>query len=566
MLQIILMACTGMALATPSHLKPGALTAPIGRVTLVQDVLTVKYSLTTLHSLTPELEVFLMQMDNMVQEIDKRLAWQTDARPYVTVAKTLNLIKGRISFLNNILAIAMHDFRQHPMHARVKRGLVDLVGYGARMLIGTAMDEDVQDLRQRYSHLLSIAETNKRFVNLNHNIINSLRANVQNLLEYSNQLRDVLDNVNVKMEDLTKLVMLDQAIAVTETRVNNILNQKKTLIANLLDASDGRVTNSLMPIADLLEVLDIGLSQYDLKPIFSGDSIQHYYPLLESILTLDAIIIFIPFNSKEIFQAYEVIPFPFKLNSSVLTVDLPSSLVLVAEDFSVYATAQREDLAQCHTSYHQLYHCIASLFAFRPLIGDICEIILTQEVAKSAIQFCPYKHIVPSRSFHKLFRGYQYFLFTKPTQVAVVCQTETTYRRVEGHLAVPERCQIRSSNLTTFPSRVHEVFTANMSLGPIFPLSVIQNMSLIHIPYVTNSLHELTFSNTSQFVSVLEDSLPDYLNPVVHFPSIIVPIIILICILIPVLCCVKKALTLYSHLNIATAARRNVSSASSSSP
>ena len=285
------------------------------------------------------------------------------------------------------------------------------------------------------------------------------------------------------MDRVIELIMLDQAIAILETRVNSMITQKKTLIANLLDASNGRVTNSLLPIPDLLEVLDIGLSQYHLKPIFTGDSIQYYYPLLESMLTLDAIIIFIPFNSKDVFQAYEVIPFPFKLNSSIITVDLQSSLVLVAEDFSVYATAQREDLNQCHTSYYQLYHCIASLFAFRPLIGDVCEVVLTQEVAKNAIKICPYKHIVPSQSFHILFQGYQYFLFTKATQVAVICQTETTYRRVEGHLAVPERCQIRSSNLTIFPLRVHEVFTVNMSLGPIFPLSVLQIMSIIHIGY-----------------------------------------------------------------------------------
>ncbi len=76
MLLLILMVCMGLALATPSHLKPGALTAPIGRVTLVEDVLMVKYSLTTLISITPELEGFLTQLDKMVQEIDDKLAWQ----------------------------------------------------------------------------------------------------------------------------------------------------------------------------------------------------------------------------------------------------------------------------------------------------------------------------------------------------------------------------------------------------------------------------------------------------------------------------------------------------------
>ncbi len=83
-----------------------------------------------------------------------------------------------------MMAIAMHDYNQHPVHARVKRGLVDLFGYGAIALIGTAMDEDVQHLRQRYSHLPSIAETKHKFVKFNHNLIHSLRSmsrNYQNI-------------------------------------------------------------------------------------------------------------------------------------------------------------------------------------------------------------------------------------------------------------------------------------------------------------------------------------------------------------------------------------------------
>ena len=223
MLLLILMVCMELTIATPSHLKPGALTAPIGRVTLVEDTLLVKYTLTPLHDMKPELEVFLFQLDDMVQDIERKLEWQTDARPYIQVAKTLNLIKARLSFLRGMLAIAMHDYKQHPMHARVERGLVDLLGYAARELIGTAMHEDIVDLRQRYSHLFSIAETNKRIVHFNHNLINSLRANVQSLLDYSNQLRTALDDINVRMDRLTELLLLVQAIAVVDTRINNIL-------------------------------------------------------------------------------------------------------------------------------------------------------------------------------------------------------------------------------------------------------------------------------------------------------------------------------------------------------
>ncbi len=106
-----------------------------------------------------------------------------NARPYIHITKTLNLIKASFPFLRIILAFAIQVYCQNSMHARIKRGIVDQVDYGAKELIKTALDSDIQDLRQRYSHLISTAETNKWIVNLYHNIMNSLRGNVQNLLE-----------------------------------------------------------------------------------------------------------------------------------------------------------------------------------------------------------------------------------------------------------------------------------------------------------------------------------------------------------------------------------------------
>ena len=65
---------------------------------------------------------------------------------------------------------------------------------------------------------------------------------------------------------------------------------------------------------------------------------------------------------------------------------------------------------------------------------------------------------------------------------------------------------------------------------------------------MTNSISEFTFSNTSELESVIQDSLPVYLSPSVHVPSIIAPIVIIIIVVIPLCLLVRKALTLYVHL------------------
>ena len=118
---------------------------------------------------------------------------------------------------------------------------------------------------------------------------------------------------------------------------------------------------------------------------------------------------------------------------------------------------------------------------------------------------------------------------------------------------------MRHANLTTFPSRVHEAFTANRTTPRLYPIESLTNMSFSKIAFVTNDLHELTFSNHSEFISTLEESLPDYLSPSIIYPSLLIPILLIICILIPLCYCVKRALTLYLHLKVAKSAQARAS-------
>ncbi len=131
-------------------------------------------------------------------------------------------------------------------------------------------------------------------------------------------------------------------------------------------------------------------------------------------MTSDAIVIHVPFRTPDEFEAYRLEPFPFSVNGSTLELDLPSSVVLVYIDFSVYAAGLFSDLQSCKTGYLHLYFCSASLFAFLPVTVAICEVVLTQVDASKALEICPYRHVVTKPLFHRRFSGYQYFLFTQP--------------------------------------------------------------------------------------------------------------------------------------------------------
>ncbi len=177
----------------------------------------------------------------------------------------------------------------------------------------------------------------------------------------------------------------------------------------------------------------------------------------------------------------------------------------------------------------------------------VCEVALTQPNASLALFLCPYKHFVPCPVYQTHFEGFHHFLFTRLSVVSVVYPEGKTYKSVLGHLAIHVAYFLRSLLVSTYPERLQEGFLSNISL-PIYPMHSLLHLNLSHFSFVTDTIHELSFSYESHFESVLMHHLPSNLNPGVHYPSLVVPVIIFVIVLIPLICLVKKALALYRHL------------------
>ncbi len=78
---------------------------------------------------------------------------------------------------------------------RPKRGLGDGLGHLSRIFFGIAMDSDVQELKEKYSYLASVAEAQNKAIKLNCKNLARLDTKLQNVANYANTIRISLNTV-----------------------------------------------------------------------------------------------------------------------------------------------------------------------------------------------------------------------------------------------------------------------------------------------------------------------------------------------------------------------------------
>ncbi len=156
----------------------------------------------------------------------------------------LHSLFARITFVNETLTLALKNFADVHLSCRPKRGLIDGLSHLFRYLFGTAMDSDAQELREKYTYLISVAEAQNKAINLNCRHLACLELKLQDVANHANTLRNSLNTVLQSLNSLCAFEVFEQAVTFIRTTNNQILQ-------NLVDASCGWVISNLFPFQDL---------------------------------------------------------------------------------------------------------------------------------------------------------------------------------------------------------------------------------------------------------------------------------------------------------------------------
>ncbi len=258
-----------------------------------EDVLWVRYPHPPLVAIPERLRAITCQLNAALERLEEDLPGNINV-----LGDFLHLLYARIAFVNETLTLALENYADVHLSHRPKRGLVDGLGHLSRYLFGTALDSDVQELRHKYTYLTNIAEAQNKAINLNCSHLGRLDRKLQDVANYTNTLHCAVNKVFKSLDSLYTFEVLEQDLAALETGMTSILTTNNQIIQNLVDASRGRVTSNLFLFQDLRKVLHVGEQKHKLTPLFDLPLLHHYYPLLTSLVTSDAIVIHVPFKSE----------------------------------------------------------------------------------------------------------------------------------------------------------------------------------------------------------------------------------------------------------------------------
>ena len=535
--------------SAPTCLRHGALVAPQGRVSLIEDYVWIEYPFEVLRSVPEQLKIFLEQLENSTQHLD--LFQPSSIEHDLAPAHEPVLWRGRIQHLKLLLQDAILDYSITPVviqpNHRQKRGFLDGIGLLSRSIFGTAMDSDVKSLQTHYDSLSHSVRSVTKVVNLHSQSINALQLHLHKLSNFTNAFVKEVKRVHLaNIKELQIFASITFALDSLETATISFLHANQVIINNLVDAARGRVTASLFPLRDLRRVISDFTkvtSNYTLYPNFNGRDIMHYYPLLTSMLTTDSIVIHVPFQSGVSYNLYHLAPFPFSLNNTVLQWSNPSSYVLTPDDFSSYTVTDISAFRACRSEHLALYFCPASLFAFTPdKIHGICELALIRDEQR-ALSLCKYTELSPLPFYHNRFLDHHYFFIPNVTYVTIQCGNSREYLKVEGHFSVPLRCSVSSPRVNTYPTKYHRGFRSSLAQRIYFlNLNFSSSGNLSFFQTVPRPLTQLALTNSSAPLPHTMPTLPPVPNafhPHHYFISLGCIASFLIIILI-ITCCVFK--------------------------
>ncbi|XP_064099443.1 uncharacterized protein LOC135210484 [Macrobrachium nipponense] len=231
------------------------------------------------------------------------------------------------------------------------------------------------------SNRLKINYQNKRIEFLQHEnelVLSERRHQLSSINQIMSLVNEHSSNIDQIMEVqhlLATLAYYSSKIDHIRTKISHFIEKSKDYIEAITLATKAVLSHQLLSIKDLTLTLENGREKLGYVPLLDAHKIEFYYSLISVNVENYRIMITIPFDSSDAWQAYKIAPFPtFMTNNSSPVISNLTGHVLISPDRETYTVIKDLDrFTHCSGALNNKV-CATDSFEFHHISMDSCEL------------------------------------------------------------------------------------------------------------------------------------------------------------------------------------------------
>ena len=479
-LSVITIASLLLLASSNDVLRPGCLVEKVGQVVPVRSSI-----------------ILVIPMDLLVDVHDKVVEQHKIMDELGSKVKEMKFSDTQRLGLSNMLTQLSDLFRPvlgDPAPTRPKRGLFNAGGYLAKLLLGLAMDSET---KEGFEVLQRQLTNNSLLISRNIRETHSLHSALDNVITVSNAVSETVRDLNELVNSDLRFTLISNDLIWLHNEIITMTKLYADFVAAIVQASQGTVAPSLIPLHTLRGVLLEARVKHNLIPIVDDPDLVLYYPFLIGSLYPDCLTISIPFRPPNLLDAYRIHPFPFSVNSVLSVIKSPSEILLFADGRDSYSVMDESSFRNCVNGLPDLFVCMDSTVVEHSIHPTSCirSLLLTLDITET----CPFREITLERPYTKTVRGNHYLFFENETRATVVCDNVKRQANVLGAYILPVTCAFSSPLLNVEP-----VQFLTKKYMPYVP----------HLTHITLQMpHNRTLPLPIQLERLEKEAMPNFLIP-----------------------------------------------------
>lgn len=457
-------------------------------------------------------------LDSYIQALEKTCKTIREQAHCDAILLQLRHGFNELEYYNQLL---LSQQGEQPARQRLRRGLINGVGYLANTLFGV-LDEkfaeqyqkDISLLRENQKHIANLWRNQTLIVESENNLLKRTEKVMNEQHKIINHHIITLENAmnQLKNTEQTNRVLNDFAVGalIASNVLHNLKNLQETLLETITDTYQGRFNLHLLTPEQLVRELSTISSKLNKDVTLPIENIHTDLRKLYSLIKIRARMIpdyllfeiRIPLVSRETYEILKLIPVPKLQEENIISLIPVSNYVAMNLKKDTFIPMSEIDVRACLTQT-DVYYCHSQKPEFQmKIVKNLCE--MEKQECKTTRNPCKNK-------WHDSFSVNTYMYFCCATcQVITMCDDQVTAHQLTGAgvISVSHGCLIKTEEFVVYPHKPH---TSEIRLSPnlyIPTISPINNLINLTIPHLTEEASE-SHSELEQAASNIENKIHD---------------------------------------------------------